>query len=167
MSPRRPDFARARVRRTSLPAVAASLALTAGLVGCIAPTAPAEGRAPAVRSDVATSSAAVEERPALNVVTTGAFEVRPGRSVTVGTPVVFTYRFTNTGNVPLDDVGPGHEHLEVGWSYEFVSRGRTVDAVDLEHGYVTSSRAWAPRTPTGWYVSPTFTFHLPIPSSGR
>jgi hypothetical protein len=213
----RPSASSRRDRRRR-PAVAAALALTAGLAGCLAPAALADPavEVPALTSAVqsalggpavdafaltgaaksfdvtgtgggvdpaasakagapAPSSAAAgpdsgasgeaTAGPGLTVTTRARFDVAPHGAVGLGTPITVAYTFTNTGTVPLDEVGPDRVRLDVQESRTAFVTGRVVTADDLRSGVVTLSSSWTVRTPTGSYTTPTSIESIPLPGT--
>ncbi|TCL85772.1 MULTISPECIES: hypothetical protein [unclassified Rathayibacter] len=158
MSRPRPRPLRTR-RRHRGPAAAASVLMTVALLGAAATTAQAADPAPS--SSVPTQAA---EHPAVETSVTGAFVVEPGRPIVVGTPVTFTYRWKNTGDVPLKGL---REELAVGATYEWIEN-QTVAPEDLVLGVVrTAGDEGTLRTPAGATVPYSIAeYFLRIPGAG-
>ncbi|MCJ1701735.1 LPXTG cell wall anchor domain-containing protein [Rathayibacter festucae] len=106
------------------------------------------------------------EHPRLEVSATGAFDLEPGHSVTVGTKIVWTVTAKNTGDVSflaLDEKGPGS--LAAGETKVY----RVADAVtqeDLDAGVVrrvSTAKGFREGRPT--YVSAPYLGVLAIPAA--
>jgi hypothetical protein len=171
-----------RGRRTTV----ATLALVAGLSGCLAPaaladptpdvaapTSPAKsivtgGGSSSAPSAVpasdggftfaASRGSAAAVHPGLKVKTYASFDVAPGAVIGLGTPITVVYSFFNTGDMPLRDVGPTSLNLDVDKVSTITVKGRVVTGEDLRRGYVALSSTWTARTPVGSVTSPTSTF---------
>ncbi|ROS21610.1 LPXTG-motif cell wall-anchored protein/uncharacterized repeat protein (TIGR01451 family) [Rathayibacter sp. PhB127] len=104
---------------------------------------------------------------ALTATVRGELVLKPGEKPTLGTEVKWTIIFTNTGDVPLDDVastfaGPGL-HLEPGQGREFAS-STTLDERELADGYAYFDELVGGRTPDGQPVSTRVSGRLALSS---
>ncbi|ROQ60439.1 LPXTG-motif cell wall-anchored protein/uncharacterized repeat protein (TIGR01451 family) [Rathayibacter sp. PhB152] len=104
---------------------------------------------------------------ALTATVRGELVLKPGEKPALGTEVKWTIIFTNTGDVPLDDVastfaGPGL-HLEPGQGREFAS-STTLDERELADGYAYFDELVGGRTPDGQPVSTRVSGRLALSS---
>ncbi|QHC61564.1 LPXTG cell wall anchor domain-containing protein [Rathayibacter festucae] len=160
---RRPDSLRPRRCAGTPFTVAASLALTVGLLGsasaahaAVVPTATPTPAASATIKGAAFSATAV-----------GELVLPPGEKPKVGTEVKWTITVTNTGDVPLDDVartiaGPGL-HLEPGQTLDLTS-STTLTQKQLADGTAVRDEFAGARTPDGVSVYARVRGRLALPS---
>jgi LPXTG-motif cell wall-anchored protein len=160
---RRPDSLRPRRCAGTPFTVAASLALTVGLLGsasaahaAVVPTATPTPTASATAKGAAFSATAV-----------GELVLPPGGKPTVGTQVKWTVTVTNTGDIPLDDVartiaGPGR-HLEPGQALELTS-STTLTQKQLTEGSAVLDEFTGARTPDGVSVYTRVRGRLALPT---
>ncbi|TDX77277.1 putative repeat protein (TIGR01451 family) [Rathayibacter sp. PhB151] len=158
---RRPDPLRPRRCAGTPFTVAASLALTVGLLGsataahaAVAPTA----------TPTPTASAGVIT-PALSATSRGELVLVPGEKPAVGTQVKWFVTVTNTGDVPLTDVAPALVEvpftLEPGQTRE-VTLTSTLDQKNLTNGYADLDALVSGATPTGARVGADLLARLPL-----
>ncbi|ROS21609.1 putative repeat protein (TIGR01451 family) [Rathayibacter sp. PhB127] len=160
---RRPDSLRPRRCAGTPFTIAASLALTVGLLGsataahaAVAPTA----------TPTPTASASVNAL-GLEATATGELVLKPGEKPTVGTEVKWTITVTNTGTVPLDDTasrfaGPGLR-LEPGQARELTS-STTLDQERLATGFANLDDFATATRPDGARIATRISGRLDLPS---
>ncbi|MDY0914022.1 LPXTG cell wall anchor domain-containing protein [Rathayibacter festucae] len=160
---RRPDSRRPRRCAGTPFTVAASLALTVGLLG----TASAAHAAVVPTATPTPTASATAKGPAFSATARGELVLKPGEKPAVGTEVKWTITATNTGDVPLDDVartiaGPGR-HLEPGQTLELAS-STTLNQKQLAEGFAVLDEFTGARTPDGVSVYARVRGRLALPS---
>jgi hypothetical protein len=158
---RRPDPLRPRRCAGTPFTVAASLALTVGLLGSAtdahAAAAPTVSPSPTASTGVNT--------PALSATSRGELVLVPGEKPAVGTQVKWFVTVTNTGDVPLTDIARALVEvpftLEPGQTRE-VTLTNTLDQKNLTNGYVDLDALVSGATPTGARVGADLLARLPL-----
>ncbi|MDY0914020.1 DUF7507 domain-containing protein [Rathayibacter festucae] len=162
---RRPDSLRPRRCVGAPSTVAASLALTVGLLGS-ATAAHAAVAPPA--SPTPTASATVNAA-ALTATARGELVLKPGEKPAVGTPLRWTITVTNTGDIPLDDVATdlskGVITLKPGEKHDFIEQDLLTRSI-LSDGYALMTTHATALTPAGTEITTLVTarFDLPAPT---
>ncbi|MCJ1687043.1 LPXTG cell wall anchor domain-containing protein [Rathayibacter sp. VKM Ac-2927] len=162
---RRPDSLRPRRCAGTPFTVAASLALTVGLLGSA--TAAHAAEAPPA-SPTPTASATVNAA-ALTATARGELVLKPGEKPASGTPLRWTITVTNTGAVPLDDVttdlSEGVITLKPGEKHDFIEQDLLTRSI-LSDGYALMTTHATALTPTGTEITTLVTarFDLPTPT---
>ncbi|MCJ1687044.1 hypothetical protein [Rathayibacter sp. VKM Ac-2927] len=160
---RRPDSLRPRRCAGTPLTVAASLALTVGLLG----TASAAHAAVVPTASPTPTASVTAKGAAFSATARGELVLKPGEKPAVGTQVKWTITVTNTGDVPLDDVartivGPGR-HLEPGEALELTS-STTLNQKQLAEGSAVFDEFTGARTPDGVSVYARVRGRLALPS---
>jgi LPXTG-motif cell wall-anchored protein len=160
---RRPDSLRPR-RCTGTPfTVAASVALTVGLLG----SASAAHAAVVPTATPTPTASATAEHPALTATARGELVHQPGETPTVGTPVKWTVTLTNTGDVHLasvkTDISSLSADLEAG-DFLDLSVYRTLTQNDLTNGYTVLNAYATGSTTSGAAVTATISARVALPA---
>ncbi|QHC61565.1 LPXTG cell wall anchor domain-containing protein [Rathayibacter festucae] len=161
---RRPDSLRPRRCAGTPFTVAASLALTVGLLG----SATAAHAAVVPTATPTPTASATVKGAAFTATAVGELVLQPGEKPKVGTVVKWTVTFTNTGDVPLTGIAPllvqGGIALAPGQTRE-VAATDTLDQNDLTNGYVDLKTFVSGTTPDGAKVDADLTARLSLPGA--
>ncbi|NQX16744.1 LPXTG cell wall anchor domain-containing protein [Rathayibacter sp. VKM Ac-2857] len=160
---RRPDSLRPRRCAGTPFTVAASLALTVGLLG----SATAAHAAEAPPASPTPTASATAQHPALKATARGELVLKPGESPKVGTEVKWTITVINSGDVPLTDVAyvliGHHLDLQPGQTSELTTSS-TLDQNELANGHTAVDIPIGGTTPDGARIEASLTARLDLPS---
>ncbi|ROQ04585.1 LPXTG-motif cell wall-anchored protein/uncharacterized repeat protein (TIGR01451 family) [Rathayibacter sp. PhB93] len=160
---RRPDSLRPRRCAGTPFTIAASLALTVGLLG----SATAAHAAVVPTATPTPTASATVKGAAFTATAVGELVLAPGEKPQVGTEVKWTITFTNTGDVPLTSIAPvlvqGGVALAPGQTRE-VAATDTLDQNDLTNGYIDLDTIVSATKPDGAKVDTPLIARVALPS---
>ncbi|MCJ1704180.1 LPXTG cell wall anchor domain-containing protein [Rathayibacter sp. VKM Ac-2926] len=160
---RRPDSLRPRRCAGTPFTVAASLALTVGLLG----SATAAHAAVAPTATPTPTASATAASASLSATARGELVLKPGEKPASGTPLRWTITVTNTGDVPLHNVATtfsdGLITLQPGEKHDFIEQDLLTQNI-ISNGYALLTTQATALTPTDTEITTPITARHDLPT---
>ncbi|TDX77278.1 LPXTG-motif cell wall-anchored protein/uncharacterized repeat protein (TIGR01451 family) [Rathayibacter sp. PhB151] len=160
---RRPDSLRPRRCAGTPFTVAASLALTVGLLG----SATAAHAAVAPTATPTPTASATAASASLSATARGELLLKPGEKLASGTPLRWTITVTNTGDVPLHNVATtfsaGLITLQPGEKHDFIEQDLLTQNI-ISNGYALLTTQATALTPTDTEITTPITARHDLPT---